>query len=417
MRPSGRVPRLSPIMSNIRNILLALGLTLVIAGFAPLAFADSQLVWNGKEWVSPKPADPGTPQGDLAILRKMVDDGQNKRVENMVEEFLVTHGESPACEEAMNLAGQSLINRGRYWDAYKWYERQVSTYPNGAFFERALDREYLIADAFVNGRKRRAMKIFRVSADLDGVDMLMRIAAHAPGTPIAERALLRVADFHFSRAEYPEAIHCYEDFVKSHPLSGHRKYAMLQIARSYLLSYRGVKWDSTPLLDARKRYQLFAQAYPREARKENVEGILEEIRLSLAQKVYATGRFYERTKHPRAAAFYYRKTIRDYPDTHWANSAKGRLDMLGPLPTDARPYTPPPTPPNHLAQDEPAGAEPSKSPVMVETVREDHPAGDLPEEPVSPSGPTADASTLSEPEDPREQPIPLEELLKNNPAN
>ena len=158
------------LMLNARNILWALGLTLVLAGFSPCAVADSQLVWNGTEWVSPKPAEPGTPEGDLVVLRQMVADGQNKRVVKMVEEFLVSHGDSPACEEAMNLAGQSLINRGRYWDAYKWYERQISTYPNGAFFERALDREYLIADAFVNGRKRRAMKIFRVSADLDGVD-------------------------------------------------------------------------------------------------------------------------------------------------------------------------------------------------------------------------------------------------------
>jgi hypothetical protein len=263
------------------------------------------------------------------------------------------------------------------------------------------------------------MKIFRVSADLDGVDMLMRIAAHSPGTPIAERALLRVADYHFSRAEYPEAIACYEDFMKSHPLSEHRKYAMLQIPRAYILSYRGVKWDSTPLLNARKRYQLFAQAYPRDAEKENVEGILEEIRLGLAQKVYATGRFYERTKHPRAAAFYYRKTIAEYPDTHWANSARGRLDMLGPLPTDARPYTPPANTPT-VVKDEPNETNVPAEETVVEVIRDDTPPSDLPTEPntESESEPTADVSTPSEqPENPQEQPIPLEELLKNNPAN
>ncbi|MBN1553687.1 MAG: outer membrane protein assembly factor BamD [Phycisphaerae bacterium] len=393
-------------MRNIRNNLWFAAAAVLLALLVADVRGQEQLVWNGTEWVSPKPAQPGTPEGDLVVLRQMVADGQNKRVVKNVEEFLVNHGESPACEEAMNLAGQALIHRGQYWEAYKWYERQISTYPNGAFFQRALDREFHIANAFVEGRKRKALKIFRVPADEDGLDMLTRIAAHAPGTPIAERSLLRVADHHFSKTQYPQAVACYEDFLKNSPLSEHRKYVMLQIARSYLLSYRGIKWDSTPLLDARKRYQLFAQAYPRDAEKENVEGILEEIRLGLAQKVYSTGRFYERTKYPRAAAYYYRKTIADYPDTHWANSARGRLDMLGPLPTDALPYTPPPPPTEAQAKSE----DKTRPPVPTAQTRipTGPPAADLPvetdtNEPIPPESP---------PEDPASEPVPLEELSK-----
>lgn len=405
-------------MPNARNILWIPVLAILLGVPVSDAFSDGQLVWNGTEWVSPTPAEPGTPEGDLAILRQMVADGQNKRVVKLVEEFLVSHGDSPACEEAMNLAGQSLIDRGEYWNAYKWYERQISTYPNGAFFERALDREYLIADAFVNGRKRKAMKIFRVPADQDGVDMLLRISTHCPGTPISERALLRVADYHFSRGEYPEAIACYEDFMKSNPLSEHRKFAMLQVARAYLLNYRGVRWDSSPLLDARKRYQLFAQAYPRDAEKENVEGILEEIRLGLAQKAYETGRFYERTKYPRAAAFYYKKTIEEYSDTHWANSARGRLDMLGPLPTDARPYTPPALAPEIVQGDQPEDASPEGASPPADAMLA--PPGESPEADL-PAGPTPTASEEPaplEPQDPKEeQPIPLEELSNSPPGN
>ncbi|HDY65134.1 MAG TPA: outer membrane protein assembly factor BamD [Phycisphaerae bacterium] len=299
---------------------------------------EDELIWDGKEWTESKPADPGTPRGDLAAIRELITHAENKDTVKAVERFLVEHGDSPACEEAMNLAGQALINRGRYWDAYKWFERQISSYPNGAFFERALDREYLIADAFLNGRKRRAMKIFRVPAADDGIEILTRISVHAPGTKIAERSLLRVADFHFHRAEYAEAVNVYDDFIKSHPQSDRRQYAMLQAAKSFLLSFRGVKWDDATLLDARKRFEVFAQAFPRTAERENIAGILEEIRLTLAHKVYHTGRFYERTKHHQAAAFYYQKVMRQYPDTHWAQSARGRLERLGPIePTDRTP--------------------------------------------------------------------------------
>ena len=299
---------------------------------------EGELFWDGKEWVAPKPADPGTPEGDLVMIRELVMHAENKDAVKAVERFLVEHGDSPACEEAMNLAGQALINRGRYWDAYKWFERQISSYPNGAFFERALNREYLIADAFLNGRKRRALKIFRVPADEDGIEMLTRISTHAPGTKIAERSLLRVADFHFHRRQYVEAVDVYDEFIESHPQSGRRSYAMLQAAKSYLLSFRGVKWDDAPLLDARKRFEVFAQAFPRAAERENIAGILKNIHVTLGHKVYHTARFYERTKHPQAAAFYYRKVIREYPDTHWAQSARGRLERLGPIePADPAP--------------------------------------------------------------------------------
>ncbi len=41
---------------------------------------------------------------------------------------------------------------------------------------------------------------------------------------------------------------------------------------------------------------------------------------------------------PQAAAFYYRKVMREYPDTHWAQSARGRLERLGPIePADPAP--------------------------------------------------------------------------------
>lgn len=385
----------------------------VVGGMAARGGAQEQLVWNGKEWVSPAPAEPGTPEGDLADLRQRVAEGRNRHVVKAVEQFLVHHGESPACEEAMNLAGQSLLNQGDYWAAYKWYERQISTYPNGAFFERALDREYLIADAFLKGRKRRALKIFRVPAQEDGLEILTRISAQAPGTAVAERSLLRVADYHYSRAEYGDAVKYYEDFLQSHPLSEQRKYVMLQIARSYLLSYRGVEWDIAPLLDARKRYQLFAQAYPEDAEKENVDGILEEIRLGLAQKVYHTGRFYERIKQRRAAAFYYRKTIEEYGDTHWANSARGRLDMLGPLPTDATPFVPSSEGRRGGAEepDEEPATPPEKenSTAGLETSPEtgENPPADLP---TGPEESTAGRTAPRKPRNAAEQPVPLEDL-------
>lgn len=304
------------------------------------AQAGGEMIWDGEKWAPATAPQPGTPMGDLAIIRSNVEAGRTNNVVKQVETFLVTHPQSPGAEEAMNLAGQALMDEGHYWDAYDWYTRQTSTYPNGAFYQRALHRQYAIADAFLEGRKRRLWKIFRIDAKDDALDMLQRIAAAAPGTDIAERALLRAADHYFFDAKlYNDAIGLYEQFIRENPNSPRRAYAMLQVPKAYLLMFRGVEWDITPLLDAKKRFEIFAAAYPRAAEQENIATILEEIRHIRAHKLYNTGWFYERTKHPRAAAFYYRKllTIENergepmFVDTEWAEQARIRLASLGPV--------------------------------------------------------------------------------------
>lgn len=385
-----------------RIILTALLLCALVALAARPASA--QMVWSGDGWVKPRTPDPGTPAGDLQRIRELLEQGENKDVADTVEQFLVLHGESPLCEEAMNLAGQALMNRGRYWDAYKWFQRQIDGYPNGQYFKRALDREYRIADAFLNGRKRRALKIFRVPAQDDGIEILMRIAAAAPGTALAERALIRVGDYHFGEQEYPEAIGVYEDFLKDFPLSQKRSYAMLQVAKSYLLSFRGIQWEAEPLRNADVRFRVFAEAYPQLAEQENVPAILEEIRLTLAHKLYHTAAFYERTHYPRAAAFYYQKTIDDYPDTHWAQSARGKLEQLGDV-TPPKPGELPeltvnvPPPPSERDSEEPAEAKkPDELDEQYEPVRQTAPTD------------TAEKPPAETPRPQETAPIRLEEL-------
>ncbi len=364
-----------------------------------VGFARAERVWDGKAWVEASPAAPGSPEADLEAIRDRIGNGKNKKAVKAVDAFLVNHGDSPACEEAMSLAGEAQMNRGRYWDAYKWYERQISTYPNGAFFERALDREYKIADAFLKGRKRRTLKIFKVSAQDDGIEILMRISAHAPGTQLAQRSLLRVADYHFDKQQYAEAVKVYDEFVKQNPQSPRRSYAMLKSAKANLLSFRGVNWDITPLLEAAERFRVFAQAYPQAAKGENIPHILAEIRLTLAHKLFHSGKFYERVKRPRAAVFYYWKLLREYPETHWAESARGRMEMMGRI----QPLEPQPQ-----VAERPSVENAQTPPAQSTTGTETQPELKIPQTEVVPAEP----EQPDDKQDEKNKPIRLEDLEK-----
>lgn len=338
---------------------------------------QEEMVWDGERFVAQPAAEPGTDRADLETIRGLQKQGDHSEVVDAVETFLSDHPTSPAGEEALMLAAEAEMARGHYWDAYKHLERLIASYPNGTMLDRALEKEYDIADAFMKGRKRRALSIFRVSAEEDGLEMMMRVVAHAPGTRLAERALMRVGEFHVQREEYREAVAVYDQFIRSFPNSARRPYAMLEAARSTLRQFKGIKYDTTPLQEAAERFRVFAAAHPRAAQRENIPEVLREIRDTLAHKMYHNGEFYERTGESGAARFYYSNVVEEFPDTPWAKQAQMKLDRLGPPPPEYSPLPPVAERPENLTPP-PAGerseslealrppakeAEPSQAPV------------------------------------------------------
>jgi len=287
--------------------------------------------WKGGKWVKLAEPAEGTPAGELALVRRHLEDGKHKRAVKAAEEFLKRYPDDKRREEVMFLAARAQYSREHYWQAYEWLEIMLSNYPGGEFFERGLKLEMDVAEAFLAGKKRIVAKIFRMPAVDEGLEILARVAEHAPGTVLAEKALLRIGDHHYSRGDYEEAADAYDYYVEVFPKTKRTPYAMLQAARSMRASFRGTKYDETPLIDAEERYRQFARQYPAQAKKENVTRILRGIAVIRAEKLHGEGRFYERTGKKKAAVFYYRQVVDNYPDTTWAKAARDRLRRLGAL--------------------------------------------------------------------------------------
>jgi outer membrane protein assembly factor BamD (BamD/ComL family) len=96
-----------------------------------------------------------------------------------------------------------------------------------------------------------------------------------------------------------------------------------------LASFPGVQFDDAGLIEAQERFTQFMQSYPAPAQEVDVPVILDEIAARRAEKTYEIGWFYERTKKKGAAIYYYRETVRRWPETAAASRAQGRLAGLG----------------------------------------------------------------------------------------
>jgi outer membrane assembly lipoprotein YfiO len=166
------------------------------------------------------------------------------------------------------------------------------------------------------------------------------VQARSPGSAIAERALLRTADYYFRTSQFDLAEDAYGAFARQYPRSPDVSYVKLRQAFSSLAQFRGVRYDATPLLDARAQFADVIDKYPDLAAQENIRERVERIDNTLADKLYITGDFYSRTHKPVAAAYSYRYMLQKYPAAPIANTVRAALARL---PAAALQSAPPPT--------------------------------------------------------------------------
>ena len=358
-------------MNVLRPVLL--GALLTLGALSSGAAAQQRYEYSPGQWATQPAVEPGGAQEQIQHIRQMLDAGSNRAAVSKVKQFLKANSDTPLREEAMNLAGQAMMNRGLYFQAYEWYEKQLGEFPNGPLADRALDRDYTIGDAFLRGKKRVALKIFYLPAREEGVEILQRIAEHAPGTPIAEQALLRVGDYYRDRREWPEAADAYDAYVAMFPDQPDSPAATFEAAEATYRGYRGSQWDETSLIEARQRYREYARQYPLRSREQGVQDRLEQITNQRAAKAFEMADYYRRVHRPVAASYYYQQVVQYYPDTSYAQQADEQLAKLV-LPPSPPPglygWQQPPQPPTQevVPQPERAPAKPIRRGMDLEQI-------------------------------------------------
>ena len=314
------------IMKHLHGFSALAALAVLWALGAGTVWADEFILKDGKWVAAPKPAK-GTVEGELALIRQQIDEKNFKSARAAADLFCKDHPDSPSCEEAMLLGAQAELDNGMYYQAFERLEAMLAKYPNGLFLERALTREMEVANAFLAGKKRIVGRMLRLPAADEGLTILRKISEHAPGTDIAERAMLRIGEYHFEKKDYRDAADAYDEFLTLNPKSARAPHTMAQAAQAMYESFKGVPYDETPLVEAEARYKALLAQYPDEARKCRAADMLREIVTIRGERAYETAKFYERTGRPQSAIFYYRQVAEDFPSTVWASEARTKVGV------------------------------------------------------------------------------------------
>jgi outer membrane assembly lipoprotein YfiO len=162
----------------------------------------------------------------------------------------------------------------------------------------------------------------------EAIEMLYRIQARSPGSQLAEKALLRTANYYYSDQQYDFAADTYAAYLRTYPRSPLVPRIKLRYAFSQYAQFRGPRFDATPVIDAREQLREVIGNYPALAREENIPDLVEQLDRNLARKLYWTADFYRRTNEPRGAVYTYKYLEKAYPQTPEAAKAKKEITRL-----------------------------------------------------------------------------------------
>ena len=164
-------------------------------------------------------------------------------------------------------------------------------------------------DAYEDGRYDKAIEKFQQLKD------------YYPFSKYAILAELKIADSHYKRQEYGEAIFAYENFEQLHPRNEAIPYVIYQIGRCYYDQIDTPDRDQTSAQKALETFNRLIEQYPQDKYAVRAAEHIDKCQKSLAGHAYVVGVFYYRTKHYKAALHRFMSVISEYPDVGYHQKA------------------------------------------------------------------------------------------------
>jgi len=264
----------------------------------------------------------------LDRVEQLIDRRDYKAAQKLGIQWVLVNRESPSRDRGLFLIAKALFGYGNRIKAFYYCDELLDTYPESDLFQPAMALQYRIAEEYLDGYKRRWLGMPMFHAKEEGVEMLYRIRNRAPGSPLAERALLRTADHYRFDGQFDFAADAYSFYARQYPRSPMTPRARLWGAYCSLAQFRGVTFDPTPVIDAREQLRSIAAAYPDLAKQEGIDSILKRIDAVFAKKLYVTATYYRRVNEHRAAAYTYKYLMKAYPAAPETDRARMWLNEL-----------------------------------------------------------------------------------------
>jgi len=287
---------------------------------------DTWQLEQGREWKPAQAKDEDKYLLVVARTEKLVSTGQTKALRKEWNKLKKQFPEIKEQDLDIFIKAELLFCDGKFTKAAQTYNKFLDKdYRESKLYDAALDRLFHIAEAFLAGRKKTVLGIFKIKGYAEGVKIMEKITDRAGDSPIAMQAALAVAKSYEERKMFNEAYLKWSEISWQWKTGLIAKQALLSMAQCKHAVYKGPKYDASSLNNAKTYYQEFNLRYPEDAKELGVDRILAQIDEQLAYKQFSIGQYYQKTGNRLSANLYYDMVIQNWPESKPAGLAKDNL--------------------------------------------------------------------------------------------
>ena len=315
-------------MTNKMRFFVVLSLLIMLQSVSGIARQTWHLQDDGN-WKVLADEEEGNYLTHIARIKRLVSTGQSDAAEKSIKHFKEEFTDRVGPDFEAFAKAEILYSRGKFARAGKSYRGFLTEHPESQFYEAALERLFAIGNAYLGGRKKRVLKIFKIKGFAEGAKIMEHVSDAAGDSPIAVEAELSVARSLEERGKYEEAYLKWSQIHLRRPTGDTGRDSLLAEARCKHAAYKGPKYDASNLKTAMTHYENFRVRYPQYSKRLDIDSKISQTIEQEAYKNFAIGRYYERTDSGQAAGFYYQMVIDRWPDSKASEMASKRIQAMG----------------------------------------------------------------------------------------
>jgi outer membrane protein assembly factor BamD len=234
-----------------------------------------------------------------------------------------------------DVAAAALFNSGRMYEkqgkleqAFRDYQSIVEKYPRSENFEPALEAEYTIAKAFLDGKRVDVYGVPTLPSMTKAEEMFKKIVTNGPFSKIAPLAQFGIGQALEKSGSITSAVTAYQQVVDRYPSSDVAADAMYQIGYVYLQASRATGYDETAAVRAQEAFEDFLTKFPNSHKAAQAQDNLKTLQGRKSNDAFNIARFYDKQHNYKAAYVYYNEVLQQQPDSQQASRAKTRMDQI-----------------------------------------------------------------------------------------
>ncbi|MFH0754339.1 MAG: outer membrane protein assembly factor BamD [Candidatus Omnitrophota bacterium] len=320
----------------IKNKTLIISLTAFLMAATAVVPAHAFWIWTPEsgKWVNPKYSVKPSPSEQLVYADEFFKMAKYQAAMREYKKLLKYYPK--AREAALAQFGVGLVweQMKKYWRAVEAYQKVVDHYPFSDLGPKVTERQYIIANLFLEG-KGRDHEFARsvLGTDYQVPEVFQKVIRNDPYGPYAPVSQYKIGLFYLEKGEYQTARDAFEKTINDYPDSKWAESARYQTAVSD--SKRSVKaqYDQKTTAVAAAGFEEYVRANPDSELSDDAKREIDQLRLKEAENNVVIGDYYWKNKRYVSARKYWEGVVAKYPDTVWAAKAEAKLKTI---PGDAK---------------------------------------------------------------------------------